>query len=129
MEGQSRIPKIDGPHTWQADIDRHGLHMQAVACDSMTMRTQELVAPSSAVPTDDVDFGVRPAYLDGKIMEKIKKPRIVMAYVASMVVRQVTIEVSECFGNVLVVSAINDIEAFPSVHVEKLQPILGIARG
>jgi hypothetical protein len=129
VEGQSRIPKIDCPNTCQADINRHGLHVQAVACDSMSMRTQELVAPSSAVPTDYVDFGVRPAYLNGEIMQKIKNPRIVMAYVAGTMVAQVAIKVSQCFGNVLVVSAIDDIQALSRVHVKELQPILGIARG
>jgi hypothetical protein len=62
-------------------------------------------------------------------MQKIKNPRIVVAYVAGTVVPQVTIEVSECVGNVLIVFAINDIEAFPGVQVEELQPILGIGRG
>lgn len=125
MQGQSRIPQIDCPHAGQADINHHGLHVQAVARDSMAMRAQELIAPGSAVPTDYVDFGVGPAYLGCQIVQKIKNPRIVMAYVAGTVVPQVTIEVSECFGNVLAVSAIDDIQALSRVHVEELQPILG----
>jgi hypothetical protein len=86
LKGESRIPEIGGPDTRQADIDRHGLHVQALASYARAMRAQEFIAPGRAVAADHVDFGVGLAELGGEIVQQVENPGVVMANVAGAVV-------------------------------------------
>jgi len=118
VKGEGRIPKIGGPDTWQSDINRHGLHVQAVRSYSQTMRPQELVAPGRTIPADYVDFSVGPAQLSREIVQQIKDPGVIVVDVAGAVVAQVTIKLIERFGEVTVTLAIDNIQAFPGMQVE-----------
>jgi len=119
MERQSRIPDVGSADPGQTDINRHGLHVQAVASDSMTMRTQKLIAPGRAVPADHVDFGIGPAQLSGEIVQQIKNLGVVVADVPGTVIAQVAIKLIECAGNVMAAFAINDIQVFTGVQVKE----------
>ena len=62
--------------------------------------------------------------MGGEIVQQIKNPRVVTSYFTGTVVPEEAIDVMECSGNVVVISAIDDVQAFPGVHVEELEPIL-----
>jgi hypothetical protein len=69
--------------------------MQTVPGDTVTMRTQVLIAPRRTVATHDVDLGAWPSQLGSEIVEQIKDPGIVVAYVSGAMVTQVRIQLGE----------------------------------
>jgi hypothetical protein len=119
VERQSCIPDVGGADAWQTDVNRHGLHVQAVASYPVTMSPQKLIAPGRAVSAYHVDFGVGLAQLSVEIVQQIKNLGVVVADVAGTVITQVAIKLIECAGNVMVAFAINDIEVFAGVQVKK----------
>jgi len=70
-------------------------YVQALASYAVTMRTQELIAPGSAVSADDLDFGAGLAYFGGEIVQQVEDLGIVVADVARAVIAQVAIEAIE----------------------------------
>lgn len=109
VKRQRRIPQIGGFDSRQTDINRHGLHVQAVASDAGTMGPQEFVAPGRAIAADYVDLGVGFAQYGGEIVQQVENPGIVMADVSGTVVAQVAIEAIKCFGEVMAALAIDDV--------------------
>jgi hypothetical protein len=124
LKGESRVPEIGSSHARQTDIDRHGLHVQALASDSITMRPQEFIAPGRAVPADYADLGVGLTQLGREIVQQVENPGVVVADVAGTVVTQIPIQAIKRFGKIPAALAIDDIQAFPGMQMKELEAIL-----
>ncbi len=123
LQGESGVPQVGGGDAGQADIDRHGLHVQALAGHHSAMRAQKRIAPGSPVAADHVDFGVGLAQLRGEIVEQVENPGIVVADIAGAVIAQLAVQAIERRGNVMAALAVDDIEAFAGMQVEELEPV------
>jgi len=94
----------------------------------MTMGAQKFIAPRRAVPANNVNLPVRPTQFRIEIVEQIENPGIVGQNCARTMVAQVMIEFGERLWNVAISAAVNNIEMFPCVSVEKPQPIFWLRR-
>lgn len=120
MEAQSSIPQRSGLHAGQADIDGHGLHVQAVLRNSARAAAEKVVAPRRPISADHIDFGILAAHAGGEVVQQIKQPRIELMHCAGAMVAEKGIQLLDRRGNVLVTPAIDDIE--PLVGMRVIQP-------
>lgn len=73
-------------YSGDADVDRFGLHVQAVLCHSDRVGTKIIVAPGGTVTADDVNFRARMSDRRLQIRQEIVQLRIEMANVARSMV-------------------------------------------
>jgi hypothetical protein len=86
MQAESHVAEFGSAHSRYANIDRHGLHVQAVLGHAVTVGAEILIAPGCTVTADNIYFGIRMPKRRGEIMQKIEHTRIVIANVASPVI-------------------------------------------
>jgi len=123
MQGQRRITQFHSGYSGDANIDRHGLHVQAVLRDAMPVGAKPLVAPRGSVAAHDVDFGVRSPQRDGQIMQQVEHAGIVFVHIARPVIAQKVIEFGERSEIVGVAVAIDDIELFSRVEMNEMKAV------
>jgi hypothetical protein len=120
MEAQSGIPQGSGLHAGQADIDGHGLHVQAVLSDSARAAAEKVVAPWGPISANHIDFGVLTAETGCEVMQQIKQARIEMMDSAGAMIAEKGFQLLDGREIVLVTPAIDHIE--PLVGVRVIQP-------
>ena len=86
MQAESCIAKFGSGHSRDTNIDRHGLHMQAVLSYAVPVGAKIFVAPRSSITAHNIDLGIRTPERYGQIVQKIKHPRIVYMHIASPVI-------------------------------------------
>ncbi len=123
MKCEGRIPEFCGGCAGYADVDRHGLHVQTVLRNAMTVRTKPLIAPRSPVTTHDIDFSVRTTQRSRQIVKQIEDSRIVFAHVAGPVIAEKAVELGKSGGIIAVAVAIDNVEPLASVGMEEMKAI------
>ena len=86
VEGQREIAELCGAGSGHANIDGHGLHVETVLGNAMTMAPQICVAPGSAVPANHVNLRSRATRSLHQRVEKVEQPRVIVAYFAGAVI-------------------------------------------
>ena len=86
MQAESRIAELGSAHARYTNIDRHGLHVQAVLRHAVSVSAEIFIAPGCAVAAHDIDLGIRTPKRHGQIMQKIEHARIVVANIAGPVI-------------------------------------------
>ena len=127
MQAEGRISELCGRCAGYADVNRHGLHVQTVLRDAMTVRTEPLVAPRSSVATHNVDFCVRTTERRRQVVEQIEDARIVLMHVAGPVIAKKMVQLGKSSGIIAVAVPVNDVEMLASVGMEEMKAI-GIGR-
>jgi hypothetical protein len=123
--GIAQVRRIDSGHT---DVNRLRFHMQTVNGHPVSMRAQKLVAPGCAIAANNVNLTVGTAQFRVEVVEQIENPRIVSPNCASSVIAQVFIESNQRRRDVVISAAINNIETFSGMGVEKVQSIFWLRR-
>ena len=106
-----------------ANIDRHGLHVEAVLGHAVSVGAEVFIAPGRAVAAYDIDLGVGTPQRHGQIMQKIEDARIVVVNIAGAVVAQILIQPRQGIGIVGIPVPVHDVEPFPGVGVKEVQAI------
>ncbi len=128
MQAEGRIAKLGSGHTGDANIDRHGLHVEAVFGHAVPVAAQVFIAPGRAVAAYDIDFGIGMSQGHGQIMQKIEDARIIVVNIAGAVVAQIMIHSRQGVGIIGVPVAVDNIEPLPGVGVKKVQAIRSVGR-
>ncbi len=73
MQTEGSVTQLRRRNSRQTNVDRFGLHMQAVLCHAgvRTARAQELVAPARTVAANHIDFTTGIAERRGQVVEKV----------------------------------------------------------
>jgi hypothetical protein len=117
MKVQRRIAQGRRRNSGQADIDGHGLHVQAVLGYGRRAASQKFVAPRRSIAADNVNFLIRPARGGNQVVEQIEDPRIVGMDFARPVVPQKVFQLLQRHGIIGVSMAIDNIKALVRVRV------------
>jgi len=112
--------RFDSGHT---DVNRLRFHVQAVNGYPVTVRAQKFVAPGGAIAANNVNLAVGPSQFCIEVVEQIENPRIVSPNYSGAVITQVIIESNQRLRNVVISPAINNIDAFSRMSVEKAEAI------
>lgn len=75
----SQIAKLGRVYSWQPDVNRFGLHVQARLGNPGRARPQILVRRRRSIPANHIDFGIRTAAGRDQFRKKIEQARIEMA--------------------------------------------------
>jgi hypothetical protein len=126
MEAEGGVAQLRGGYPGYTNIDRHGLHMEAVLGYAVSVAAEVFIAPWRPVAAYDIDLGIGTAQSYGQVVEKIKHTRIV---VAGAVVAQIMIHSRQRCGVIGVPMAVYDVEPLPGVGMEKVQTIWSLGRG
>jgi hypothetical protein len=129
-QAKGGIAQLRSRNPWQANVDRFGLHVQAVESHA-AMRTagaQEFVAPGSTVSADHVDLAAGIAKGRGQIVEKVEQVRIEMPHASRAVIPQKMIELVQRIRNVSITATVNNVKPLAGVGVIETQPIFGRRR-
>jgi hypothetical protein len=86
------IPHSCGRNPGYPNVDGHGLHMETVASDTVSMSAEEFVAPRSAIATEEVDLKVRIPECGSQVVEQVEHLRVALVNCAGPVVAQITVE-------------------------------------
>jgi len=94
MQAQGCVAQFRRRNPTQANVDRFGLHMEAVLGHAgvRVARTQEFVAPWRTVAANHIDFTTGIAERRRQLVEKVEEARIEMAHISGTVVAQVMVE-------------------------------------
>ncbi len=128
MQAEGGIAQLGGGHTRYANIDRHGLHVEAVLGDAVTVVAEVFVAPGRAVAAYDIDLGIGTSQSHGQVMEKIEYAWIVVVYITGAMVAQIMIHSRQGIGIIGVPMAVHDVEPLPGMGMEKVQSIRSVGR-
>src|SRR5208282_293684 len=125
MQAQSGTPQGCGGNSRQANINRFGLHVQAVASHAgvRAAGAEEFVAPGRAVSADHVDLSRGIMERSGEVVEQIKKARIEMVHVSGSMIAEKVVEFVERLRYVGIAAAVNDVELLPGVRVIEAQAV------
>lgn len=126
VQGQGGISKFGGGDPGKTNIDCHGLHVQAVLRDAMTVRAKPLVTPRRSITTHNIDFGAGTPQFDGQVVEQVEDPRVIIVHLAGPMITQEVIEFGQGGGVVAVAVAIDDVEPLSSVGMEEMKAIGGL---
>ncbi len=120
-ESQGGVPELQGRRPGKTNIDRFGLHMQAVLGDAGRVGTQVFVAFRRPITANDMDFGVRTA--DGlfRIPQDIENPWIVMMHLSRAVIAEEMIQLRQRGGDICIAMAIHNIQMFAGMSMVKPQ--------
>ena len=124
MQGKCRIPQCRRTDAGDPNVDRHGLHVQAVLRNGWRARSQECVAPRSAIAANDVDFGVRSPQLLLDRLKQIELARIIGVHVARAVVTQEVVQARQGARDIPITDPVDDIDALARMGVKQAQPML-----
>ena len=90
MKVQRGIAQSRCRNSRQADVNGHGLHVQAVLGYGRRAAPQKFVAPRSSIATDNVNFLVWPTRGSNQIVKQIEDPGIVgMDFTRSVITQEV----------------------------------------
>jgi len=117
MERKGDLAQALGFHAGDSQIDRLRLHVEAVLGDTFTVGTKKLVAPGCAVPANDVNFSVGTPHSRRQILQDVKDLGIEMMNLARAMVSEKIVELRDGVSNVLIPSAVHDIEPLARVRV------------
>jgi len=117
MKPQCGITERGRCNSRQADVNGHGLHVQAVPGHGRRAAPKKLIAPGRSIAADNVDFSVWPAGGANQIVEQIKHSRIIGMDFARPVVAQKVFQLLQCHGIIAVSMAINNIQTLVRVRV------------
>lgn len=120
MQTQSSISQGGGFHTGHADINSHGLHVQAVLRDSAGAAAEKVVTPGRAISANHIDFGILPAEAAGQVVQQVKEPRVEVMDSAGAMVAEEELKLLDGRRNILVTPAIDHIN--PLVGVSVIEP-------
>lgn len=123
MKRQGNIPQLCGRDPGHPNVNGHRLHVQTVACDAVSMSTQEFVAPRCSETTNDIDLKIGIPEGSSQVVEEIKHPGIVFMNFTGAVVAQKTVQASQGFQVVSFATAVNNVQSLSSVCVNKMQRI------
>jgi hypothetical protein len=131
MQAQGCVTQLRRRNPRQANVDRLGLHMQAVLCHAgvRAARAQEFVAPGSTVAANYIDFTTGITERRGQVVEKVEEVRIEMTHISRTVIAQKMVELVQRFGDVLITTTIDDVQPLARVRVIKAEPVLACCRG
>ena len=121
MQGYGRVSQAGCGNSGDADVNRHCLHVEAVKGDAVSVCAEVFIAPGGAIAADYIDLEIRIAEGGSQIVEQIEDARIIGVNIAGAVIAQIVIEPVQRFLIVSIAIAIDDVEAFAGVGMEKVQ--------
>jgi hypothetical protein len=88
MQAQGCVTQFRRRNPRYANVDRFGLHMQAVLRHSgvRVARAQEFIAPGRTVAANHIDFTTGIVERRGQVVEKVEQARIEMTHISGTVV-------------------------------------------
>ena len=123
MQRQGGIPQLCSRYRGYPDVNSHRLHVQTVASYSVSMGSQEFVAPGCAETTDHIDLKMGIPERGSQVVEEIEHPGIVFVNFTGAVVTQKTVQECQGFLVVSLATAIDNVQPLSSVCVNKIQRI------
>jgi hypothetical protein len=117
MKPQCGITERRRCNSRQADVNGHGLHVQAVLGHGRRAAPQKFIAPGRSIAADNIDFFVWPAGGENQVVEQVKHSRIIGMDFARPVVAQKVFQFLQCHGIVGVSMAIDNIQTLVRVRV------------
>lgn len=125
MQAQRSVAQTGRRYSWNADIDRFSQHVLAMFSHAgiRRPRTQELIAPWSAIAADNVDLSIWPAQLRHQRMQQVKLLRVVMAGGLGPVVTKKKIQLCHGIGKVRVADSVHHVNIFAGVQMVQAQMI------
>src|SRR5215472_3789575 len=82
LEGKCGVAQRQGIHSGYTNVDRVRLHVETIFRHARRTRSQELIAPRGAIPTNNVDFRSGTTDCRGELGKNIENMWIVVLYVA-----------------------------------------------
>jgi hypothetical protein len=118
MQRKGCIPESCGRNPGHANVDGHGLHVETVASDTVSMSPEEFVAPRRAIATEDVDLKVRIPECGSQVVEQVEDARVVIVNYAGAVVAQITVEAK--VGSLIesFAIAVDDVKVLSRIYLE-----------
>ena len=91
MQRQRSIPQLCGRNAGYPNVDGHCLHVETVAGDSVSMSTEEFVAPRRPVAADHINLKIGISERGSQVVQEIEYTRIVLMNFARTVVSQISV--------------------------------------
>jgi hypothetical protein len=129
VEGESGVAEFSGGDAGNANVDGHGLHVQAVLGDAVAVGSEILVAPRRAVAADDVDFGIGTVEGDEDVVKEVEDAGVVDVNVAGAVIAKEFVEDIEGGGIVGVAVLEDDVEALAGMGVKEAEAVGSVGGG
>lgn len=124
MESKCSVANFGRRNARNADVNGLGFHMLAMQRHAVSMFSEVVIAPRSAIAADNVDRAVWMAEAGHQIVQQIELFHIVIFDIPGAVIAQEMIELRHRIRQVAIANAVHNIDVLPCMKMDKPKPIL-----